>query len=217
VVKAPPPLIGAVSHVDCTCHPLAAVAAALMHADPAVAVVFMTCCPLLSRVLKPGGVAYMSFSNRCFPTKGELIVFASHPCRGLVEVEEQGLECCLWGSGVVCGQATCDIRLGHAGAPSITAMASIVQLVGLKCQGDTCLRPCLDQQYIALCLAEVYFLAEEVVTSGYFHCKAVLSTMNSPDQSLCPTTQPPKVPLPLLPLRFVSAPSHSHCAVDSHR
>jgi ubiquinone/menaquinone biosynthesis C-methylase UbiE len=24
----------------------------------------------IHRVLKPGGVAYMSFSNRCFPTKG---------------------------------------------------------------------------------------------------------------------------------------------------
>jgi SAM-dependent methyltransferase len=26
----------------------------------------------IHRVLKPGGKAYMSFSNRCFPTKGEL-------------------------------------------------------------------------------------------------------------------------------------------------
>jgi ubiquinone/menaquinone biosynthesis C-methylase UbiE len=24
----------------------------------------------MQRVLKPGGTAYMSFSNRCFPTKG---------------------------------------------------------------------------------------------------------------------------------------------------
>lgn len=32
------------------------------------------CCQVfkeIHRVLKPGGVAYMSFSNRCFPTKGE--------------------------------------------------------------------------------------------------------------------------------------------------
>jgi SAM-dependent methyltransferase len=27
----------------------------------------------MHRVLKPGGLAVMSFSNRCFPTKGEVL------------------------------------------------------------------------------------------------------------------------------------------------
>jgi hypothetical protein len=39
----------------------------------AVAAASVPCCcpPAAPRVLKPGGIAYMSFSNRCFPTKGE--------------------------------------------------------------------------------------------------------------------------------------------------
>jgi SAM-dependent methyltransferase len=37
---------------------------------PCCAHAALVVCAVWCRVLKPGGVAYMSFSNRCFPTKG---------------------------------------------------------------------------------------------------------------------------------------------------
>jgi SAM-dependent methyltransferase len=44
-------------------------------AAAAAAAAVICCCAQvfqeIHRVLKPGGKAYMSFSNRCFPTKGE--------------------------------------------------------------------------------------------------------------------------------------------------
>lgn len=37
----------------------------------------------MHRCLKPGGLAVMSFSNRCFPTKGEAVMRVCTSCRAL--------------------------------------------------------------------------------------------------------------------------------------
>jgi ubiquinone/menaquinone biosynthesis C-methylase UbiE len=43
----------------------------------------------MHRVLKPGGLAIMSFSNRCFPTKGEAMHLLGAPMRHLKLLRSQ--------------------------------------------------------------------------------------------------------------------------------
>lgn len=73
------------------------------HAPPRAAQIFKE----MQRVLKPGGVAYMSFSNRCFPTKATSLWTSTSDVDHVREDTHEGLRASLARDGGAPSMPSC--------------------------------------------------------------------------------------------------------------